>query len=163
MKRKKTNLEKLAELPPNLAKLALANAKKAKEGFYKTAQNGPCSSLDEAIEESFSWSDSKEGYDFWEGLFYTVRGHYSSKKITSFVLGPDVSHSVMLINNNLHVGCQKYSISEVKKLLEKLGKGLDMNHGEFQWDGEYIYTKAGDLPIEDAKKIKTWLKRRKII
>jgi hypothetical protein len=160
MKKVKTRLEKLAELPENIAKLALVNAAKEKEtgSMYASYQNAEEYGFADAIGYCFLWSGTKEGGDFWAGLSdYLEEFKQKPKRI---IPGPkNLKYQPFVINNTLCLGCQRFPLKSIQSFFAKWD-GKPGKYGKIQVSEHLVCVADGYcMKIGEVKKIGTWIKK----
>lgn len=157
----KTRLEKLAELPENIAKLALANAAKEQSPGFLSYQKEKEKGFDDAIGYCFLWSKSKEGAGFWAAVSDYL--DECPKKLKRIIPGPkNIEYQPFLVNNTLHVGCQRFPLKTIQSFFAKWD-GKPGQYGQFLVTERLVFTSAKNrqhfMPIGEVKKIGTWIKK----
>lgn len=126
MKNQKTRLEFLSELPPHIAPLALANAEAQMEWHKSFLFNGV--DIANAV-MTLNWEKTKEGVAFWNYIYECLEDERAISK--RFILGETVDYEIILLDDSLKVGCQIYTLKEVKDFFAAWDGESDGIFGDF--------------------------------
>lgn len=126
---KKTNLEWLLELSPDLAVAAIKNS--INFNFPRLANSSK--SLSDALETSFIWDESPEGEDHWRNIYDRLISSSQTRMQWFWKLDPDAAYKA--ISN-----CTKKSLSKPCVSMSDAIDGFDWDdspEGGVYWEDLY--------------------------